>query len=183
MIFKDDTRRAKRGVLDYGNSFLSDVIKQLSTELYSFKRARIAENADLRSLEYAENKIGTCKSCFTHFLTNISVISDLLRFSDCSNETACGFAEYGRPQTEENRSPLFVFLFFQIFKKQIDFRCGFSSLWSFSRWEARLRGSWLPDKLSTGQGTASDWSSRHDRHCKGRYFLTISKKFPAPAPV
>uniref|UniRef100_A0A1I7W6V0 SET domain-containing protein n=1 Tax=Heterorhabditis bacteriophora TaxID=37862 RepID=A0A1I7W6V0_HETBA len=106
----DTNRRVKRGVLDYGNAFLSDILKKLSIELYQFKRIRMQDNIDFRTIEASENKIGS-------YLIDelLPVISDMLRFSDCKNESICGFAEFGRPQKPQDRSCVYVFLNFWYF--------------------------------------------------------------------
>ncbi|KAK6759265.1 hypothetical protein RB195_021086 [Necator americanus] len=77
--------------LDCEHAFLSDVLKQLSVELYQFKRINMFQNTEVRALEASGDRIG-------------SLISDMLRFSDCRNESTCGYSEYMAPRKPEERS-------------------------------------------------------------------------------
>ncbi|EYB91197.1 hypothetical protein Y032_0209g2107 [Ancylostoma ceylanicum] len=52
-------RRSRRS-LEQGNSFLSDILKKLSVELYQFKRIKMLQHTDVRTLEASENRIGSC---------------------------------------------------------------------------------------------------------------------------
>ncbi|CAD6185284.1 unnamed protein product [Caenorhabditis auriculariae] len=90
--FEDSQSRIKRGIFDSGNSFLSDVIKQLSVELYRFKTIAQKKDTELYTLEWAQKRIS-------------NLISDMLRFSDCtSSAEPCGYAEYGAPRSPAERS-------------------------------------------------------------------------------
>ncbi|KAK5969165.1 hypothetical protein GCK32_007003, partial [Trichostrongylus colubriformis] len=83
-------RRARRDT-EYRNSFLSDIIKSLSVDLYQFKRMKMLQQVDRQTIETLEDRIG-------------SLISDMLRFSDCENQSACGYSEYSSPHKPKERS-------------------------------------------------------------------------------
>ncbi|KAK5965505.1 hypothetical protein GCK32_008147, partial [Trichostrongylus colubriformis] len=83
-------KRARRDT-EYRNSFLSDIIKSLSVDLYQFKRMKMLQQVDRQTIETLEDRIG-------------SLISDMLRFSDCENQSACGYSEYSSPHKPKERS-------------------------------------------------------------------------------
>ncbi|KJH40394.1 hypothetical protein DICVIV_13654 [Dictyocaulus viviparus] len=76
---------------EYEYSFLSDILKVLSVELYQFKRFSQELNPNRQLMDASENRIG-------------ALISGMLRFSDCRNELVCGYAEYRGPRNSEERS-------------------------------------------------------------------------------
>ncbi|CAJ0925427.1 unnamed protein product, partial [Mesorhabditis belari] len=90
---ESEASRKKRGIVGYGNTFLSDVIKKLSVELYKFKLERTVLRRNDATTEFLENNIG-------------ALVADMLRFSDCSTNSSCGYYEYGRPINQNQRSPV-----------------------------------------------------------------------------
>ncbi|KAE9413543.1 hypothetical protein Angca_005158, partial [Angiostrongylus cantonensis] len=93
---RGDVSRSRRSA-DYERSFLSDVLKALSVDLYRFKRVKSKQNPDQQVVDALKNRIGAS-------------ISDMLRFSDCKNESACGYAEYRSPRYPKERSIAFTAL-------------------------------------------------------------------------
>ncbi|WKX99325.1 hypothetical protein Q1695_014309 [Nippostrongylus brasiliensis] len=88
------TDRARRDV-DTEHVFLSDVIKSLSVELYQLKGIKKQPQHNDLETDSLQNRIG-------------SLISDMLRFSDCKNESSCGYAEFGSPSKPKDRSIAFT---------------------------------------------------------------------------
>ncbi|CAJ0558981.1 unnamed protein product, partial [Mesorhabditis spiculigera] len=88
-----ESARRKRGIVDYGNAFLSDAVKRLSVELYKFKLLKTVYRQDDAVTSSLENSIG-------------ALIADMLRFSDCNGQESCGYSEYGRPVSPVDRSPV-----------------------------------------------------------------------------
>lgn len=84
--------REKRGA--YMRRFLSDPLSSFAAALYDFKSLRLhSNNLDFEKMEQLETKIG-------------SLMSEILTFSDCRGEGSCGFSEYKKPESKEERSIL-----------------------------------------------------------------------------
>lgn len=95
-FFNDVQKRLKRGIFDSSNSFLSDVISDLSSELYRFKTLSQKKNIGLVQLEWAQRRIS-------------DLISEMMKFSNCANEgEPCGFALFGPPENKERVSIFFT---------------------------------------------------------------------------
>ncbi|KAJ1372600.1 hypothetical protein KIN20_034791 [Parelaphostrongylus tenuis] len=90
VVKRGGASRSQRSA-DYGRSFLSDILKALSVELYQFKRVKSKRYPDHRIVDNLKNRIG-------------ALLSDMFRFSDCKNESECGYAEYRSPRNPKERS-------------------------------------------------------------------------------